>query len=599
MAKDKRRYSLRSKLIGYNLTLMISALFLCGIIFVVSVGILVGNYVKSDINFLLTASADSMESGISFCSEVVTKVRKSEILMDYLIEMKDSSLAEEEKEVLKKEFEKQVSISSQSISGTGASPLVEKVYLFDNYGHYISSNYYAMTYAEIELSNRAFESIYEEHRKLYSKDKDYGYYPLDEMSICLLFPILDERMDQVGSILYQIEQSALKHIMTDISKYEDAFWYLCDKEGNNVLGQNVEVFENGKQILLESFGNQPFDIGINGKGYQIHRRSVGMNLELYMGIPQNQFFSLLYDSIKVYAVAIALIASAACIALIFAIYQMTRPITEVTEKLREVKTGKFDTKLPEYDSTEFYEISSVFNEMTAYIDNLIKQVYEKQLSIKDMEMKFLQTQMNPHFMFNVLNTIALQAQLDGNKEVYRMISSFSQLIQAKIYRDKSEKVKISQELEYVNYYLYLQNYRFGDRLQYKISIQDENLIEYYIPKLCIQLIVENAVVHGIEPNIGKGLVTVTIYKENECICIDTEDNGIGFRESGEILLPLKTKELDKNHNQVGLNNANHIIRLMYGEAYGVRVFSNPGKGSKVCIRIPFDNGNVGEIENDI
>ena len=79
------------------------------------------------------------------------------------------------------------------------------------------------------------------------------------------------------------------------------------------------------------------------------------------------------------------------------------------------------------------------------------------LTIKDMEMKFLQTQMNPHFMFNVLNTIALQAQLDGNKEVYRMISSFSQLIQAKIYRDKSEKVKICQELEYVNYYLYLQN----------------------------------------------------------------------------------------------------------------------------------------------
>ena len=87
-----------------------------------------------------------------------------------------------------------------------------------------------------------------------------------------------------------------------------------------------------------------------------------------------------------------------------------------------------------------------------------------------------------------------------------MISSFSQLIQAKIYRDTSEKVKICQELEYVNYYLYLQNYRYGERLQYEINIQDERLTDYYIPKLCIQLIVENAVVHGIEPNIGKGLV---------------------------------------------------------------------------------------------
>ena len=105
MAKE-RRYSLRSRLIGYNLTLMISALFLCGVIFVVSVGILVGNYVKSDIDFLLTASADSMESGMSYCSDVVTEVRKSEILMDYLIETKDSSLTTEEKEKLKKELDK-------------------------------------------------------------------------------------------------------------------------------------------------------------------------------------------------------------------------------------------------------------------------------------------------------------------------------------------------------------------------------------------------------------------------------------------------------------------------------------------------------------
>ena len=598
MTKSKRRYSLRSRLIGFNLTLMISALLLCGIIFIVSVMVLVGNYVRSDIDFLLTATADSMESGMDYCSEVVTKVRKSEILMDYLVGTDNELLDDKEKEIRKKEFEKQVSISSQSIPGTGISPLVEKVYLFDNYGNYISTTYYAMTSTEIDISNRAFEKIYEKHLFSNVKEKDYGYYSLDENSICLLFPILDGRMEQVGSILYQMNQSALEYMTTDIMKYEGAFWNLCDENGEDVLGQNTEVFLKEKHTLRKTFGKQPYDVKIEGKGYQIHRRNIGMKLELYIGIPQNQFFSLLYDSIKVYAVAIAFIAAAACIALILAIYQMTKPITEVTEKLREVKTGNFDTKLPEYDSAEFYEISGVFNEMTEYIDNLIKQVYEKQISIKDMEMKFLQTQMNPHFMFNVLNTIALQAQLDGNKEVYRMISSFSQLIQAKIYRDKSEKVRIRQELEYVNYYLYLQSYRYGDRLQYKINIQKDELIEYYIPKLCMQLIVENAVVHGIEPKIENGLVTVSIYEENDCICIDTEDDGIGFETEGEILLPLETKGFDKNHNQVGLNNANHIIRLMYGETYGIRVFSNPGKGSKICIRIPFDDGKE-DVKNEV
>lgn len=599
MAKGKRRYSLRNQLIGYNLTLMISVLVLCGLIFIVSVGIIVGSYVQSDIDFLLTATADSMESGISYCSDVVTKVRKSDLLMDYLVELKDESFSEEEKEELQKEFEKQVSISSQSILGTGVAPLVEKVYLFDNHGNYLNSTYYAMTYTEIEKSSRAFEEIYHRHQQKVSMVKDYGYYPLEEESICILFPILDERMEKAGSILYQIEQSALEYIMADIMKYEGAFWCLCDEAGGTVYGQNTELIEGREETLFSRFGSQPFSIKIGGKGYQLHRRSIGMNLELFVGIPQNQFFSLLYDSIKVYAVAIALIAAAACIVLVFVIYQLTKPITEVTEKLMEVKTGKFDTKLPEYDSAEFHEISRVFNEMTAYIDNLIKQVYEKQLSIKDMEMKFLQTQMNPHFMFNVLNTIALQAQLDGNTEVYRMISSFSQLIQAKIYRDKSEKVKICQELEYVNYYLYLQNYRYGDRLQYEINVEDERLTEYYIPKLCIQLIVENAVVHGIEPNIGKGLVKVSIYEKDRSICIDTEDNGIGFSYEGEISLPLKMEEADKHHNHVGLNNAHHIIQLMYGEAYGIRVFSTPGKGSKICIRIPFDDGKQEITGNDL
>ena len=108
MAKEKRRYSLRNRMIGYNLTLMISVVVLCGIIFIASVGLILGSYVQSDINFLLTATADSMESGISYCSDVVTKVRKSELLMDYLVELKDETLSEEEKEELKKEFEKQI-----------------------------------------------------------------------------------------------------------------------------------------------------------------------------------------------------------------------------------------------------------------------------------------------------------------------------------------------------------------------------------------------------------------------------------------------------------------------------------------------------------
>ena len=323
-----------------------------------------------------------------------------------------------------------------------------------------------------------------------------------------------------------------------------------------------------------------------------------MDLQVFLGIPENHAMMLMYSSVRIYVLLIAVITGCGCLFLLVLIYRLTRPIEEITDKLQAVKEGNFETKLPAYDSREFNEISEVFNEMTAYVNNLIKEVYEKQISIKEMELKFLQTQMNPHFMFNVLNTLSLQAKMDGNEELFRMISTFSQLIQAKIYRSGEEKVTLGQELSYVEYYLYLQSYRFGERLSYEIAVSEEKLKEQYIPKLCIQLIVENAVVHGLEPKVDNGFVKVSVYRQEGCICIDTVDDGVGFGADGEVTLPLEKREKDSAHNHVGLSNVHHMIQLMYGEAYGVTVFSSPGRGSTVRIRIPEDQGEPEKPEEE-
>ena len=131
-----------------------------------------------------------------------------------------------------------------------------------------------------------------------------------------------------------------------------------------------------------------------------------MDLQVFLGIPENHAMMLMYSSVRIYVLLIAVITGCGCLFLLVLIYRLTKPIEEITDKLQAVKEGNFETKLPAYDSREFNEISEVFNEMTAYVNNLIKEVYEKQISIKEMELKFLQTQMNPHFMFNVLNTLS-------------------------------------------------------------------------------------------------------------------------------------------------------------------------------------------------
>ena len=121
-----------------------------------------------------------------------------------------------------------------------------------------------------------------------------------------------------------------------------------------------------------------------------------MDLQVFLGIPENHAMMLMYSSVRIYVLLIAVITGCGCLFLLVLIYRLTKPIEEITDKLQAVKEGNFETKLPAYDSREFNEISEVFNEMTAYVNNLIKEVYEKQISIKEMELKFLQTQMNPH-----------------------------------------------------------------------------------------------------------------------------------------------------------------------------------------------------------
>lgn len=595
MAQEKKRYSFREKMIGVNFVTTLSALILCGSIFILSVWAIVGEYINHDINFFMTTMADTLDSRLEFCEETIYRLRDHEELMEYF-RISSEGMTQEQEEGLLEAFEKAVDISSQSSLGAGTLPLIEEVYAFCGGRPVADTSYYAMIYSEEEESNRQFRAVFQiwqEERKE-EADKSYGYYQGEANRIYLVFPLCDENMEEASTIIFKIRQDALQTILEDLEGYQNSFWALCDRGGRFIAGNRADDFLQDKEEVLNQWKYSPYTREIGNRSYRVYRKQLCMNAQMIMGIPENHTMHLMFDSVKIYAVFIILIMAGAGILFFWMIYRMTKPIKEITDKLQAVKEGEFETKLPEYNSREFYEISHIFNDMTSYVNHLIKQVYEKQISIKEMELKFLQTQMNPHFMFNVLNTIALQAKLDENEEVYKMISSFSRLTQAKIYKSDKEKVKISQELEYVEYYLYLQSYRFGERLNYHIDIEDPGLTQLYIPKLCIQLIVENAVVHGIEPKMENGLVRVKIYAKEETLFIETTDNGVGFQTEGRIVLPIEKQGDDDGHNHVGLNNVHHMIQLTYGEAYGIEIQSERGKGSRVIIRIPFDYGEKGE-----
>lgn len=581
MKKDKpRRHSLRAKMIGINVTITLTSFILCGALFVLSVSLLVGKYVNHDLDFFLTEMSNNLSAKIAYMETVIYDIRDSDELMNYL-ESPDAGDVQAKKR-MQELFQKAANISDETNQGQGSVPVVDKIYLFDNEGNFFSTYYYALVDSQIDYNNRAFSQINKE------KQADYECKELGGKTY-LLYSLLNDNMDTVGTVIYEINTEEIQKFMSEVKGYKNAFWLMYDSEGI-VAGDYTEEIVSSMKDLEKTDYYKPYKANLKGMSYRIYEKKMPLYLNVMLAVPENQAILMLYDSVKIYIIGIVIILLAGLSGFILFTYKMTKPIKEVTYKMSKVQEGEFDTKLPDYDNQEFHEISTVFNEMTEYINHLIKEVYEKQISIKEMELKFLQTQMNPHFMFNVLNTIALQSRLDGNEEVFKMISSFSQLIQAKIYRNNEDKVQIRQELEYVEYYLYLQSFRYGERLQYEIIIKDKELEEMYIPKLCMQLIVENAVVHGIEPQMDAGKVQIVLEARDGAVFIVITDNGIGFAEEGEITLPVAVKGEDKSHNHIGLNNAHHIIQLMYGEQYGIQIISSHKEGTKVTIHIPFDEG---------
>ena len=163
------------------------------------------------------------------------------------------------------------------------------------------------------------------------------------------------------------------------------------------------------------------------------------------------------------------------------------------------------------------------------IHSFHEDITEQKLLLKDSEIRALQSQINPHFLFNVLNAIAWKAEMSDNNEIYDMTIALGELLKATVKSKNDFAIPLSEELKYVKFYTYLQRIRFEDRISINFHI-DAGLDSYKVPVFCIQTLVENAYVHGLEPKESSGELNIYLYEKYEYLHISIEDNGIGFNE---------------------------------------------------------------------
>ena len=204
-------------------------------------------------------------------------------------------------------------------------------------------------------------------------------------------------------------------------------------------------------------------------------------------------------------------------------------------------------------------------------------------------MKALQAQINPHFLYNTLDSIIWMAEAGQNDDVVLMTSALAKLLRQSISNDK-EQVRVEEEMNYVQSYLTIQKMRYKDKLEYEIELED-GIGREKIVKLVLQPLVENAIYHGIKYKEGRGLIQIRVFCQDDCIVLQVEDDGKGMDE--ETLAHIFEQHIrDTRSNGVGVNNVNERIRLFYGAEYGLSFKSEPEKGTTATIRIPL--GKDGE-----
>ena len=267
---------------------------------------------------------------------------------------------------------------------------------------------------------------------------------------------------------------------------------------------------------------------------------------------------------------------------------LIRPIDRLTRHIRVISTGEF-TRNPDIETKdEFGLIGKQINEMSSRISELMDSRIQDEKEKKDLEIQMLQAQINPHFLYNTLDSIKWIATMQHSTGIVKVVSALSSLLK-NMAKGFNEKVTIRQELDFLENYITIEKIRYIELFDVEITVDDPVLYNARIVKLTLQPIVENSIFSGIEPSGKPGLIQIHIYAEDQVLYISIRDNGIGISEENIRRLLTDTGRVTKNYmSGIGLPNVDRRIKLVYGEEYGLKMESEIGSYTCVTVSLPLE-----------
>lgn len=576
----KKNYTLKRELTFLMiLTSVCTLLSVCAAVFYVFFSFFFQK-TQEDIEYVLRYTSQQYEAHMQFIEDSVIAIRHNTVLDDFF----------QKEEYDLEEIEPQLSYSMELFSERNMVerqlPFVTGIYLFNNGNECIYEHYYATTLAAGREQKRKYENMQQEFKS--TSDQYACLSDKDELNI--FFRIYDENMREKGIGIVQISQSAVAKVLETVQLYHNGGWAVLDKNDQLLASEGAQELVKKLQTSENSWNGTKDLAGTKVIGYG---NLCGFGVRTVISVGYGNIFSILKPTLFIVLVGLVVVLGIAFLVSYAISYRFTKPVTRMIQSIQAFGKPDLNVRMEDSSILEFHDMGIVFNEMADRIEYLITQVYEKEIVAARSQVKYLQSQINPHFQFNILAMLSLKAKMAGNEEVYDGLNAFSRLMQGKIFREKEIKIKVKEELEIVQFYLYLQKSRYQAKLSYEVKLEDEKIGEDLIPRLLIEPLVENAVSHGLEPKREKGNLQVLLY-EREMLYIWVKDDGVGVGQN-----QMKAEENKENipHTHVGWENTKKMLRILYGDHYKFQVWSEPGKGTEIEIAVPIERGG-NYVESD-
>ena len=268
----------------------------------------------------------------------------------------------------------------------------------------------------------------------------------------------------------------------------------------------------------------------------------------------------------------------ACLCLVwFSLKRWIAPLKDLRETMLEIASGAQNLRAKETGAHELREVTRQFNAMLDQIDQLMIDIRRQEETTRQYQLQALSSQINPHFLYNTLDTIIWMAEFQDSQRVVQVTKSLATYFRLALNQGK-DLICLSDEINHVRQYLFIQKQRYGDKLEYEIN-ENPAFDKLVLPKLVLQPLVENALYHGIKEKEDQGHIKLSVQKQDSGLVIRIEDDGVGFQDASN------SSQSQLKRGGVGLQNVDQRLKLHFGEDYQMKIDSVPSKGTKVEIYI--------------